>query len=143
MKTIVFLILMCFFTIFPFFSSTSVSHTLILYSFILFFLLGITHSNRIKKAEKFAHLCLQTFIRYCIQSVLAYILYICACVREKIERALRKGCSFYFLSISLILQWRSLTQISISSKHEKKKDEQEKILFFLLITLSFLIIELA
>ena len=72
--------------------------------FDTFFFLAILCSNRIKKAEKFAKQCIQKFIRYCIESVLAYILYICACVRMKIERAISKGCSFYFLSISLIIQ---------------------------------------
>lgn len=95
-------------------------HSLLLYSLIhFFFLFGIVCSNRIKKAEKFAKKkCKQTFIRYCIQSVSAYILSMCACVRIKIERALRKGCSFYFLFISLISHWRSFTHINISSKYE-------------------------
>jgi hypothetical protein len=65
-------------------------------------------------------------------------------VRMEIERAFSKGCSFYFLSISLIIHWRTFTQISISiNKCEEEKKMNKKNSFFSLITPSFLMIELA
>jgi len=65
------------------------------------------------------------------EGVVAYILYMRACVREKIERAFSKGCLFYFLSW-YISWWRLLTYIYTSDENVKKKMTIKKKFFFVL-----------